>query len=189
MQGEVTRSDFITEPRAFAAAGVVPISSSRGYQSQDPTGSGACRTGQLRSQKKSRLQPFRERGEALEGASAGGRLTEPGNEVEGGNQSSPPRRSSLGSWYGASSSTQSGGAANEPPSQHPEYDLDAGDQQPPTASSHPTEMEVDDVEVSPHRWSDSVTLNRPPSPSAGAQAASDAGAIQDDDAGVDIVEK
>jgi hypothetical protein len=50
-------------------------------------------------------------------------------------------------------------------------------------------MEVDDVEVSPHRWSDSVTLNRPPSPSAGAQAASDAGAIQDDDAGVDIVEK
>ena len=36
MQGEVTRSDFITEPGAFIVAGRVPISLSRGYQSQDP---------------------------------------------------------------------------------------------------------------------------------------------------------
>jgi hypothetical protein len=32
------------------------------------------------------------------------------------------------SWSSASSPTQSGGAANEPPSQHLEYDHDAGDQ-------------------------------------------------------------
>jgi hypothetical protein len=61
MQGEVIRSDFITEPGAFAAARGVPVSSSRGYQPHDHTGSGACRSGQLRSQKKSRLQSFRER--------------------------------------------------------------------------------------------------------------------------------
>jgi hypothetical protein len=38
-------------------------------------------------------------------------------------------------------------------------------------------MEVDDVEVSPHRRSNTMTPDRPPSSSAGAEAASDAGAI------------
>jgi hypothetical protein len=50
-------------------------------------------------------------------------------------------------------------------------------------------MEVDDIEVSPHHRSDAVMPDRPPSPSAGAQAASDAGAIQDNDAGVDAVDR
>jgi hypothetical protein len=49
-------------------------------------------------------------------------------------------------------------------------------------------MEVDDVEVSPHRRSDAVTPDRLPSSSAGTQAASDARAIQDDDARVDVVD-
>jgi hypothetical protein len=116
MQGEVTRSKLIMDPDAFAAEGGDPISSSRGYQSQYPTGSGTHRSVQFRSKKKSRLQPFREQGETSERASVGGQLTEPNNEVGGGDQSSLPKRSSHGSWSGASSPNQPGGAAFEPPS-------------------------------------------------------------------------
>jgi hypothetical protein len=96
---------------------------------------------------------------------------EPNNEVGGGDQSSPPKCSSFGSWSGASSPRESGGAPDEPPHQHPEHDQDAGDQQPPT------EMELDDMDVAPHLRSNAVVLDRPPSSSAGAQAASNAGAI------------
>jgi hypothetical protein len=49
-------------------------------------------------------------------------------------------------------------------------------------------MEVDDVEVSPHRRFAAMRPDRPPSLSAGVQATSDAGSIQDDDVGVDVVD-
>jgi hypothetical protein len=84
IQGEVTISDLITKPGAFAAAGGIPVSSSQGYQFQDPIGSGLA-----------------EAGNSVVRASTGGCLTEPDNEVEGGDQSSPPRRSSPSSWSGA----------------------------------------------------------------------------------------
>ena len=109
--------------------------------------------------------------------------------MKGGDQSSPSRRSSPCSRSSASSPTQSGGAANEPPSQHPEYDHNTSDQQTPTTSFHPIEMEVDDVEVSPHRQSDAVMPNKLPFPSARAQVASDARVILDDDARVDVIDR
>jgi hypothetical protein len=124
----------------------------------------------------------------LDCASIGGPLTEPSNEVREGDQSSPPRRSSPGSWSSTSSLNQSGGAAFERSSQEPEHDDDAGDEQPPTTSSHPTQMEVDNLAAAPQRLPVEVMLDRPLSPSAGAQSVSYAGAIQDDDAGVDIID-
>jgi hypothetical protein len=113
----------------------------------------------------------------LKRASTGGPLTEPNNEVRGGDQTSPPRHSSLGSWSGNSSPNQSGRATFEPPSHHPEHHDDAGDEQSPTASSHPTKMEVDDLAMGPHRLSSEVVLDKPPSPSANAQPTSNSGAI------------
>jgi hypothetical protein len=71
------------------------------------------------------------------------------NEVGGAAQSSPPRRSSPTSWSGNSYLNQSGGAAFEPSSHHPKDDVNAGDEQPPTAVSHPTEMEVDNLTAAP----------------------------------------
>jgi hypothetical protein len=41
------------------------------------------------------------------------------------------------------------GAAFEPPSHHPKDDDNAGDEQPPSAVSHPTEMEVDNLAAAP----------------------------------------
>jgi hypothetical protein len=72
---------------------------------------------------------------------------------------------------------QFGGAAFEPPSHHLEDDDNTGDEQPPTALSHPIEIEVDNLAVAPQRLSDEVVPDKPPSLSAGAQPPSDAGAI------------
>jgi hypothetical protein len=113
----------------------------------------------------------------LDRVSASGPLTEPSNEVREGDQSSPPRRLSPSSWFGASSPNQSGGAAFVRPSQQPEHVDDAGDEQSPTALSHPTEMEVDNLAAAPHCLPVEVVPDRPPSPSAGAQPTSDIGAI------------
>jgi hypothetical protein len=184
MRGEMRR-----DPDVFSAEEGNPVSSSREYQSQYPMGSSARRGGQFRSQKKSRLQPFHEQGETLDLPTAGAPLTEHSNEVGGGAQSSPPRRSSPASWSGNSSPNKSGGAAFEPPSHHPEDDDNAGDEQPPTALSHPTEMEVDNLAAAPHPLSGEVVPDKPPSPSSGAQPPSEAGAIQDDDARVDVVDE
>jgi hypothetical protein len=60
--------------------------------------------------------------------------------------------------------------------------------QAPIASSHPTEMEVDNLAVAPHRLPGEVVPDRPPSPSVGAQPASDAHPIQDNDVGVDAAD-
>jgi hypothetical protein len=65
MQGEMCR-----DPDVFAVQVGIPISSSRGYQSMYPIGSGARRGGQFRSQKKSSLQPFPEQGETSDRATA-----------------------------------------------------------------------------------------------------------------------
>jgi hypothetical protein len=111
------------------------------------------------------------------------------NEVGGGAQSSPPRHSSPTSWSGNSFPNQSGGAAFEPTSHHPKDDDNAGDEQPPTALSHPTEMEVDNLAAAPQSLSGEVVPDKPPSPSTGAQPPSDVGAIQDNDARVDFVDE
>jgi hypothetical protein len=177
------------DPDVFAAEDGNPVSSSRGYQSQYPMGSGARRGGQFRSQKKSRLQPFPEQGETLDRPTAGAPLTEHSNEVGGGAQSSPPRQSSPTSWSGNSSPNRSGGATFEPPFHHPKDDDNTGDEQPPTALSHPTEMEVDNLAAAPQPLSGEVVPDKPPSPSSGAQPPSEAGAIQDDDARVDVVDE
>jgi hypothetical protein len=50
-------------------------------------------------------------------------------------------------------------------------------------------MEVHDLAAALHRRSGMVVPDRPPSLSAGAQLASDAGAIQEDDARVDVVDR
>jgi hypothetical protein len=139
--------------------------------------------------KKSRLQPFPEQGETSDRATAGAPLMEHINEVGGGAQSSPPKRSSPGSWSGNSSPNQFGGAAFEPPSHNPEHDDNAGDEQSLIASSHLTEMEVDNLVAAPQCLFGEVVPDKPPSPSASAQLPSDAGAIQDDDARMDIVDK
>jgi hypothetical protein len=123
MRGETRR-----DPDVFAAEEGNPVSSSRGYQSQYPMGSGARRGGQFRSKKKSRLQPFPEQGETSDRPTIGAPLTEHSNEVGGGAQSSPPRQSSPTSWSGNSSPNQSGGAAFEPLSHHLEDDDNAGDE-------------------------------------------------------------
>jgi hypothetical protein len=120
--------------------------------------------------------------------SVGGLLTKPSSEVEGGDQSSPPRLSSPGSWSGNSSPNQSGGAAFEPSSHHPEHHDDASDEQPPIASSHSTEMEVDDLATGLHRLSNEVVSDRPPSSSVGTQPTSNLGAIQNDDIGVAVID-
>jgi hypothetical protein len=157
---------LITDLDAFAAEGGDLVSSSQGYQSQYPTGSSDRSSVQVCGKKKSRLQPFRDQGETLEHASAGGPLKEPNNEVGSGDQSSPPRRSSPGSWFSNSSPNQSGGAAFEPPSHHPEHHDDVGDEQPLTASSHSIEMEVDDLAMGLHhcpvRWCRTDPLLRAP---------------------------
>jgi hypothetical protein len=71
MQGGMRR-----DPDVFAAQVGIPVSSSRGYQSMYPIGSGARRGGQFRSQKKSRLQPFPEQGETSDRETAGAPLTD-----------------------------------------------------------------------------------------------------------------
>jgi hypothetical protein len=184
MRGEMRRDLDV-----FAAEEGNPVSSSRGYQSQYPMGSGACRGRQFRSKKKSRLQPFPEQEETSDRPTTGAPLTEHNNEVGGGAQSSPPRRSSPASWSGNSSLNQSGGAAFEPPSHHPEDDDNAGDEQPPTALTHPTEMKVDNLAAALQPLSGEVVPDKPPSPSSGAQPPSEAGAVQDDDARVDVVDE
>jgi hypothetical protein len=175
------------DPDVFAVEVGNPVSSSRGYQSQYPMGLGARRGGQSRSHKKSRLQPFPEQAETSDRPTAGAPLPKHSNEVGGAAQSSPPRRSSPASWSGNSSPNQSGGAAFDPPSHHPKDDDNAGDEQPSTAVSHPTEMEVDNLAAAPQPLSAEVVPDNPPSPRSGAQPPSEAGAIQDDDARVDVV--
>ena len=54
---------------------------------------------------------------------------------------------------------------------------------------HPTEMEVDNLVVALQHLSNEVVLNKPPSLSTGAQPPSNVGAIQVDDARVDVVDK
>jgi hypothetical protein len=184
MRGEMHR-----DPDVFTMEVGNPVSSSRGYQSQYPMGSGARKGGQSCSHKKSRLQPFPEQAETSDRPTAGAPLPKHSNEVGGAAQSSPPRRSSLASWSGNSSANQSGGAAFEPPSHHPKDDDNTGDEQPPTAVSHPTEMEVDNLVAAPQPLSAEVVPDNPPSPRSGAQPPSEAGAIQDDDARVDVVHK
>jgi hypothetical protein len=183
-QGEMRR-----DPDVFAAEEGNPVSSSRGYQSQYPMGSGARRGGQFRIQKKSRLQPFPKQEETSDRPTAGALLTEHSNEVGGGAQSSLPKRSSPTSWSSNSSPNQSGRVAFEPPSHHPEDDDNVGDEQSPTALFHPTEMEVDNLAAAPQPLSGEVVPDKPPSPSSGAQPPSEAGAIQDDDARVDVVDE
>ena len=61
-------------------------------------------------------------------------LTERGNEVGGSSGCGS------GSWSGHSSPSHSAGAAVEPLSEHPEYNVHAGDEQP-------IEMEVDNLAV------------------------------------------
>jgi hypothetical protein len=184
MRGEMRR-----DPDVFAAEEGNPVSSSRGYQSQYPMGSGAHRGGQFHSKKKSRLQPFPEQGETLDRPTIGAPLTKHSNEVGSGAQSSPPRRSSPASWSGNSSPNQSGGAAFEPPSHHlKDYD-NVGDEQPPTALSYPTEMEVDNLAAALQPLSGELVPDKPPSPSSGAQPPSEAGAIHDDYARVDVVDE
>jgi hypothetical protein len=162
------------DPDIFPVEGGNPVSSSRGYQSQFPSGSGPHRGEHFCSKKKSRLHPFREQGETLDQLSVVAPLTEPKNEVGGGDQGSLSRCSSPGYWSGNSSPNQSGEAVFEPLSHHVEHDDNAGEEQPSTASSHPTEMEVDNLAAVPHRFPGEVVPDRPPSPSAGAQPASDA---------------
>ena len=116
-------------------------------------------------------------------------MTKYSNEVGGGAQRSPSRCSSLGSWFGYSSSNQSSGATFEPPSHHPEDDDNAGDEQPPAASSHPIKMEVDNLAVAAQHLSSEVVLDKPPSSSTGAQLPSNARITQDDDARVDVVDE
>jgi hypothetical protein len=116
-------------------------------------------------------------------------LTEHSNEVGGGAQSSPPRRSSPTSWSGNSSPNQSGGAGFEPLSHHLEDYDNAGDEQPPTALSDPTEMEVDNLAAAPQPLSGELVPDKPPSSSSGAQPPSEVGTIQDDDARVDVVDE
>jgi hypothetical protein len=184
MQGEMRR-----DPDVFAPQVGIPVSSSRGYQSKYPIGSSGRRGGQFRSQKKSRLQPFPEQGETSDCPTIGAPLTEHNNEVGGGAQSSPPRRSSPASWSGNSSPNQSGEAAFEPPSHHLEDYDNAGDEQPPTALSHPTEMEVDNLAAAPQPVSGELVPDKPSSLSSGAQPPSEAGAIQDDYARLDVVDE
>ena len=83
----------------FAAEVGNLVSSSRGYQFQYPIRLDACKGGQYRSQKKSRLQPFPKQGETLDHATTRTPLTEHNNEVGGSAQHSLPRRSSPGSWF------------------------------------------------------------------------------------------
>jgi hypothetical protein len=71
MRGEMRR-----DPDVFAVEVGNPVSSSRGYQSHYPMGSGACRGGQFRSKKNSRLQPFPKQGETSDRPTAGAPLTE-----------------------------------------------------------------------------------------------------------------
>ena len=152
-------------------------------------GLGTCRGGQYCTKKKSRLQLFPEQGETLDIVIAGALLTEYINEIGGDAQSSPPKRSSPGSWSGNSSLNQSGRAASKPPSHNLEHDDNAGDEQFPTASSYPTEMEMDNLAAALQYLSGEVVRDKPPSLSAGAQPLLDARAIQDDDAGMDIVDE
>jgi hypothetical protein len=70
-----------------------------------------------------------------------------------------------------------------------EHDDDAGEDQPLTASFHPTEMEVDNLAATLHRLPGEVVPDRPPSPSVGAQSVSDAHPIQDNDTRVDAVDR
>jgi hypothetical protein len=49
-------------------------------------------------------------------------------------------------------------------------------------------MQMDNLAAAPHRLPVEVVPDRPPSPSADAQPASDARAIQDDDARMDVVD-
>jgi hypothetical protein len=150
------------DPDVFAAEVGNLVSSSRGYQSQYPMGSGARRGGQSRSHKKSRLQPFPEQAETSDRPTTGAPLPRHSNEVGGAAQSSPPRQSSPTSWSGNSSPNQSGGAAFEPPSHHPKDNDNVGDEQPPTAVSHPTEMEVDNLAAAVQPLSPEVVPDNPP---------------------------
>jgi hypothetical protein len=86
MRGEMHR-----DPDVFVAEVGNPVSSSRGYQSQYPMGSGARKGGQSRSHKKSRLQPFPEQAGTSDRSTAGAPLPRHSNEVGGDAQSSPPR--------------------------------------------------------------------------------------------------
>jgi hypothetical protein len=62
IQGEVTISDLITKPGAFAAAGGIPVSSSQGYQFQDPIGSGLAEAGNSVVRRSSGFNLFESRG-------------------------------------------------------------------------------------------------------------------------------
>ena len=81
----------------------------------------------------------------MDRATAGASLTKHSSGVGGGAQSSLPKCSSLGSWFGYSSLNQLGRAAFEPPLHHPEDDDSASDEQPSRVLSHLTEMEVDNL--------------------------------------------
>ena len=151
MQGEMHRN-----PDVFAMEVGNPISSSRGYQFQYPTRSGTCRGKQYHSKKKSRLQPFSKQGETLDRATTGAPLTEYNNKVGSGAQRSPPRCSSPSSWFRYLSPTQFGGATFEHPSYHPKLNDNAGDEQPPTALSHPIEIKVANLVVAAQHLSSEV---------------------------------
>ena len=103
---------------AFESAVGNPVSLSRGYQSQ----SGARSGGRNRLQRKSTLQLLLEQDETSHHATTGVPLTERGNEIGGGFGCGP------GSWSGHSSLSHSTGATFEPFSEHPEYNVQAGDE-------------------------------------------------------------
>ena len=126
MHGKVTRSKLFTDPDIFAAEEENPVSSSRGYQSQFPSGLGPCRGKHIHNKMKSRLHLFREQGETLDQPSVVAPLTEPRNEVGGGNQGSLSRCLSPSYSLGNSSPNQSERTAFELPSRHVEYDDNAG---------------------------------------------------------------
>ena len=73
-------------------------------------------------QKKSTLQPFLEQGETSHCIIAGAPLTKHGNEVGGDARRSPSF------WSGHSSPSHFAGAAFEPFSHHPEYDVNTSDE-------------------------------------------------------------
>ena len=174
MQGEMRRDLDV-----FATEVENPVTSSQGYQSHLGTHSG----GLMHNKKKSRLQPFPEERETLDHATTGAPLMERDNEVGGGAQRSPS------SWFGHSFPNHSSKAAFEPSSHHPEDDNNVGDEQPPTALSYSTEMEVDNLVATPQHVFGEVVLDKPPSLRTSTQPPSNSRTTQDDDVRQDVSDK
>ena len=91
---------------------------------------------QKRLKKKSTLQPFSEQGKTSHRTTIGALLTKRGNEAGGGSGHDS------GSWSRYSSPSYSVGAAFEPLSEYPEYNVHVGNEQS-------TEMEVDNLAAVP----------------------------------------